>query len=327
MNNTKIQWTTHTFNPWIGCMKVSDGCKNCYAEAMDNRWKGGHWGPAGTRRQMSPAYWKQPLKWDKEAAAAGQPAKVFCASMADVFEDNYDTWSELQRLFKLISCTPNLIWQLLTKRPENIMRLIPESWEGQLPSNVWIGTSVEDQASAKIRIPHLIKVPAVVRFLSCEPLLGPLDLNRVFMICKHWKANGGDPNVYGKYWWEPQGLVLAGWENPIHWVIAGGESGHGARPMHPDWVRMLRDQCAAAKVPFFFKQWGEWRQYDHYAADNTRPLGMFKDNVFSHGNIVWDHRGASVHMAKVGKKMAGRHLDGKEHNEYPKCNSYDHLNH
>lgn len=283
MGYSTIEWTDFTFNPWIGCIKVSAGCKNCYAEAMDRRWKGGHWGPGSTRKPMSEAYWKQPLKWNKAAAAAGVKAKVFCASMADVFEGHPDTLPHLQRLFVLINQTPNLIWQLLTKRPENILKLVPEWWiKHGFPPNVWIGTSVENQEAVEERIPHLLKVPANVRFLSCEPLLGPVNLEWTFPI------NDGS-GEWIRY--------MTG----IDWVIAGGESGHGARPMHPDWVRGIRDQCSAADVPFFFKQWGEW------CPGERGRLYREKTIDFTDGQV----------MVRVGKKAAGRLLDGVEHNEFP----------
>lgn len=325
MGITKIEWCDFTFNPWWGCTKVSDGCKFCYAESMDNRWQGGHWGPGSTRREMSESYWKKPLKWNKDAEKSGKPAKVFCASMADVFEGHPDTIVHLQRLFILIENTPHLIWQLLTKRPENILELVPDYWKGHFPTNVWIGTSVENQAVADQRIPYLLQVPSVVKFLSCEPLLGPLDLTEYMTLTEEncWGTDLSEKRGWGYDEWS------GGFTGPsckdscydaksgIDWVIAGGESGHHARPVHPDWVRSLRDQCQAAGVAYFFKQWGEWIQYDHDMGDNTRPLGMFQDNLFRHGNIVWDYRKESVHMAKVGKKLAGRLLDGKEYNEFP----------
>ncbi len=269
MRESKIEWTDHTFNHVWGCTKVSAGCKNCYAEVLDNRWKGGHWGPGSTRKAMSEAYWKQPLKWNAAAKKAGVPAKVFCASMADVFEGHPDTLPHLQRLFALIESTPFLIWQLLTKRPENIMQLVPDHWKIQFPANVWIGTSVENQEAADQRIPELAKIPAVVRFLSCEPLLGPIEIGFFGMAPAEWGY--GYSMIY----------------QLIHWVIAGGESGHGARPMHPDWVRSIRDQCKAAEIPFLMKQWGEW------AEDGGYPV-------------------------RVGKKLAGRLLDGVEWNQFPK---------
>jgi protein gp37 len=288
--NSKIEWTDHTFNPWWGCQKVSAGCKHCYAESLDNRWKGGHWGPGSDRKPMSDKYWVQPLKWNEAAKSAGKPAKVFCASMADVFEDHPQVVQYRERLFELIMATPYLTWQLLTKRSENILRFSPRSWQDGFPENVWAGGSAENQERLKEQSEYLIHVPAIVRFLSCEPLLGPLTL----------PIDANDGCTF------------------FEWVIAGGESGPHARPMHPDWVRSLRDQCHNTGTPFFFKQWGEWRQYDHWAGDNKRPLGMFKDNVFREGNIAWDHTKASVHMAKVGKKEAGRLLDGVEWNEFPR---------
>lgn len=294
-------------------MKVSEGCKNCYAETLDNRWKGGHWGPSGSRREMSEEYWKQPVKWNKAAAASGKKAKVFCASMADVFEgtdtcSNADAYAVIFqariRLFTLIYETPHLTWQLLTKRPENIMTVLNEvarvmphaavrqwlhAWIfRQPPANVWIGTSVENQATAEVRIPYLLRVPASVRFLSCEPLLGPIDLSVIFGLYEY------DDNKYAP-------KCGSRWASSPDWIIAGGESGHGARPMHPDWVRMLRDQCAAADVPFFFKQWGEW-----WPGEKGR-LYEAKTVNYTDGQ----------QMVKVGKKVSGRLLDGKEHSEFP----------
>lgn len=312
MDNSKIEWTTHTFNPWWGCMKVSAGCKNCYAEAMDKRWDGGNWGPDSNRRPMGEAYWKQPLKWNKSAAAAGVQAKVFCASMGDVFEGHRDTIPHLQRLFVLINQTPNLIWQLLTKRPENIMELVPSWWiKHGFPPNVWIGTSVEDQPAADTRIPHLLKVPAAVRFLSCEPLLGSIALRRKAIDDKEiiQATLMGQLDEYSR-------PVQRG----IDWVIAGGESGHGARPMHPDWVRGLRDQCEAADVPFLLKQWGEW------VPDGQEPSFIAGRDVRDVRNILPDgseytegyiRAGELACMKRVGKKAAGRLLDGVEHNEFP----------
>lgn len=301
MESSKIEWTDHTFNPWWGCMKVSTGCKNCYAEKLDNRWKGGHWGPGSARKSMSDEYWRQPLKWNNAAATAGQPAKVFCASMADVFEGHPDTLPHLRRLFRLIEQTPHLIWQLLTKRPENIMDLIPGYWltHNGMPDNLWIGTSVENQEAADQRIPHLLKVPAKVRFLSCEPLLGPIVLRR--------KAEGSSEIVQ---------MALMGHldeytrpvERGIDWVIAGGESGPGARPMHPDWVRSIRDQCTAAGVPFFFKQWGE---YLPYCQSDINTQGKIKE--FKSPNNPWKMN----KYFKTGKKLAGRLLDGKEWDQFP----------
>lgn len=246
--NSAIEWTDHTFNPWIGCQKVSAGCANCYAEAFARRYGKAEWGPTAKRVRTSAANWRKPLTWNKKAADAGQRARVFCASLADVFEDNpqVDEWR--RDLFDLILETPSLDWLLLTKRPENIrpalqmMRVLKRDnvfddlWPQHF-QNVWIGTSVENQEQAEKRIPELMQIPARVRFLSCEPLLGAVDLSR-------WLEFAGcDTDL---------GIANPG----VDWVIAGGESGPGARPVAQEWTRSLRDQCSAADVPFLFKQWG-----------------------------------------------------------------------
>lgn len=296
-------------------MKVSEGCKNCYAETLDNRWKGGHWGPGSDRRSMSDSYWGQPVKWNAAAQKAGMPAKVFCASMADIFENHPDVFQWRRRLFDIIEETPFLIWQLLTKRPENIMGLISEHWNeedplDEFPPNVWIGASVENQKAADERIPHLLKVPAAVKFLSCEPLLGPLDLTEYMTLT--------DSNATGTAVAEERGWGYDNWSGGfsgpgvsdscydahcgILWVIAGGESGTHARPMHPDWARSLRDQCALVGVPFFFKQWGE------YGPGEFGRLYREKMVDFTDGQ----------QMVKVGKHAAGRSLDGLEHNGFPR---------
>jgi len=248
MGETKIEWTTtrladgtvlpgYSFNPWWGCTKVSQGCKHCYAETLVHRWgKNDLWGPQGTRRRTSDANWRQPLKWEKQAAADGVRRRVFCASMADVFEDNPGVEDWRHDLYDLIESTPNLIWLLLTKRPENVLRMTGRWNMGYrtMPDNVWIGTSVEDNNTAESRIPHLLQVPARVRFLSVEPLLESIHLAP---------------------WLHPARM---GWNGPldpfVNWVIVGGESGPGARPMKEAWVRSIQQQCADAHVPFFFKQ-------------------------------------------------------------------------
>lgn len=254
MKNSAIEWCHHTFNPWIGCTKVSAGCKNCYAAAQDNRWGHDRWGAGKPRERTTPAYWRQPLVWDHEAKAAGIHARVFCASLADVFDDEIDPqWR--RDLFSLIRITPNLDWLLLTKRPENVMQLSSGGFDTY--PNIWLGTTVEDQAHAYERIPLLLKTPARIHFLSCEPLLEYVNLRGLL----------SDRLL-------PQ---------PINWVICGGESGGGARKMEPAWAKSLRDQCAENEVPFLFKQWGD------FDATGTR----------------------------VGKKLAGRLLEGIQHDGYP----------
>lgn len=268
--NSKIEWTTHTWNPWEGCQKVSPGCQHCYAERRDQQYHGGaHWGPNGTRKMMSESYWKQPLKWNRDAAATGERPRVFCASLADVFEDRAELEAPRRRLFKLVQATPHLDWLLLTKRPENIHRLTYKAIDpfddpdceyniagepngldvadfGELYPNIWLGTTVENQEQADKRIPELLKIPAKVRFLSCEPLLGAVDLSHFL------------PKL-SKDQCPPRLLPYYNSHCALHWVIAGGESGPNARPAHPDWFRSLRNQCTAAGVAFHMKQMGsEW---------------------------------------------------------------------
>jgi protein gp37 len=218
--NSSIEWTTHTFNPWWGCTKVSDGCKFCYAEALAKRYGHQVWGTNIPRRLLSDTHWQSPLKWEADAKARSTRYRVFCASMADVFEENAPE-REVRRLWDIIRHTPHLDWQLLTKRPHRIAENLPDDW-GDGYSNVWLGTSVEDQRVLE-RIAHLTAIPAVVHFLSLEPLLGPL------------------PN-----------LPL----QDIEWVIVGGESGPHARFMDRAWVLEIHQQCRAAGAAFFFKQWG-----------------------------------------------------------------------
>lgn len=293
--NSKIEWTDHTFNPWIGCQKVSPGCQHCYAEQlMDKRYGRVQWGPTGTRVRTSDANWRKPAQWDRQAAADGVRRKVFCASLADVFEDRSELIEWRAELFAIIERTPNLDWLLLTKRPENVMEMLPTKWRNQIPDNIWLGTSVENQEQADKRIPHLLKVPARIRFLSMEPLLGPVDLCLV-----------EDVDGFEQAYDVLRGVVSLNGQahspiSSIRWVIVGGESGPHARPMHPDWVRSIVGQCQSADVPFFFKQWGEWYP-DRRGIYAGARSAIFGDTVA--------HR--------VGKRAAGRLLDGREWNEFP----------
>ena len=250
--NSKIEWTTHTFNPWIGCTKVSAACDFCYAEKWDHRYTGGtRWGPHADRTRTK--NWSAPRKWNREAEKTGVRPRVFCASLADVFDNHRSILPEWREdLWKLIDETPNLDWLLLTKRPQNIMKMIPERWRDGLPSHVWIGTTVEDQKSADQRIPALLQVPAAIRFLSCEPLLGFVDLNDHL-----WGPVKPCARCPRDEWCDCYALKRRELENEpaLHWVIAGGESGAQHRPANPDWFRQLRDQCGDADVPFLFKQW------------------------------------------------------------------------
>lgn len=226
------------------------------------------WGMDAPPRLFTDAHWREPLRWNQEAGLAGIRERVFCASMADVFEWRSDLNEPRDRLWELIRNTPNLDWLLLTKRPQNIERLAP--WRNDWPANVWLGTSVENQALAEKRLPSLLKNGAAVRFLSCEPLLGHLDLSP---------------------WFRKRGL------HPIDWIIAGGESGGSSRPMHPDWVTSLLRQCQEYDVPFHFKQWGQW-----VPADLT--------NEIARRRLLELTNERPVEMVRLSKKLAGRILEG-----------------
>jgi protein gp37 len=221
---TGIQWCHHTFNPWIGCTKVSDGCKFCYAETLNNRWKGGNWGPGAPRRITSKSNWSQPPKWDKEAAAAKERRRVFCASLADVFDEESPEGGQ-EALWPLIEKCSNLDFLLLTKRPINILDMVPPEWSVKPRFNVWYGTTVEDSRVVN-RIELLRKVPAQCRFLSVEPLIGNID----------W----GSINLDG-----------------IHWMIFGGESGQQARPLDLNWIRDGIRICRQKGIAPFVKQLGQ----------------------------------------------------------------------
>lgn len=255
---TGISWTDHTHNPWEGCFKVSDGCKNCYAETRNVRFSGGkHWGPTATtpRLTRSLANWAQPRKWDRAAKVAGKRARVFCASLADVFEDHPDVIGERTKLFSLIEETPNLDWQLLTKRPENMIRLAPASWASKWPDNVWAGTTAESAEMLAKRAPFLRAVPARVRFLSCEPLLEALDDLIEHVAPTDWETPpfGGTP------------------DDGIHWVIVGGESGPRARPFLLDWARRIVLDCAELDVACWVKQMGDQPRLGYDGEDAGEP--------------------------------------------------------
>jgi len=287
--DSSIQWTDHTWNPWRGCTKVSPGCTNCYAETLSHRNPAifGKWGPNGTRVVASESKWREPLAWDRAAKKAGERHRVFCASLADVFEDwsgpmvtsqglpywwcygslsnsplpstgieqgcRLATMDDIrERLFQLIEDTPNLDWLLLTKRPENALKMMVKArfYTAENPSlpcpqkNLWLGTTCENQKQADLRVPHLLKTPAAVRFLSVEPMLERIDLGLLGTLPKN--EFPGYQMTYDR----------------LHWIIVGGESGHHTRPFDLAWARDLRDQCAASGVPFFMKQLGsnpiEW---------------------------------------------------------------------
>ncbi len=263
---TAIGWTNATFNPWWGCTRVSPGCEHCYAETFAKRTGNDVWGKNNDRRFFGDKHWNEPLRWNKKAEAAGVRHRVFCASMADVFEDRRDLDAERARLWELIEATPWLDWQLLTKRPQNVLRLAADSWLSAWPSNAWVGTTVEDQQRADERIPELLAVPAPVRFLSCEPMLGPVDIERYLYLMGagttgpwsdgigRWRTTDGRGRRLAS---GPGGQAVTSIpSSDVHWVICGGESGPKHRPLNVDHARSLRDQCEGAGVAFFFKQHG-----------------------------------------------------------------------
>ncbi|WP_186125979.1 phage Gp37/Gp68 family protein [Burkholderia gladioli] len=320
--NSKIEWTDHTFNPWEGCQKVGPGCDHCYAEARNARFAGGtavNWGPGAPRRRTSTVNWRAPVRWngwhEEFFAAHGRRQRVFCASLADVF-DNAAPAAWRRDLAALIEATPALDWLLLTKRIGNAAAMLVDMFPAGTPDHVWLGATVVNQAEADRDVPKLLATPAHVRFLSIEPMLGPVDLGRA------WR---GEAAVGGRC---PGRYLPALREVPrpsISWVIAGGESGPGARPEHPDWPRALRDQCAKAGVPFLFKQHGEWApgSGDFGAGRFATAAVAFDGRVVPGGHRAQDYpTGASsadgwalVH--RVGKRAAGRLLDGVEHNGFP----------
>jgi protein gp37 len=309
-----IEWCDHTFNPWTGCTRISPGCDHCYAATLAKRSPAtfGSWDPGAERKRTSLEYWRQPFAWNRKAQRDGVRRRVFCASMADVF-DNRAPAQWRFALWDVIRETPYLDWLLLTKRPQNIAAMLPPDWGRGWP-HVWLGATVENQAEADRRIPVLLGVPAAVRFLSCEPLLGPVDLRFAFDADTGECIDGGWP-MFGA---EPS--------ERLHWVITGGESGPGARPSHPDWHRALRDQCAEAGVPFFFKQWGNWLPGEFGAG----PLIDWQDGQCSDrhkidfDNAVYDDGLALVaeghrHVVfwRAGKYLGGALLDGREHQAFP----------
>lgn len=245
--DSRIEWTDHTFNPWWGCTKVSPACDHCYAETWAKRVGFDIWSASNSRRFLSDAYWRQPHRWNDEAEQSGRRARVFCASMADVFEwkKGLSRWRE--RLWRVIEETPSLDWLLLTKRPHLVQRLTP--WDSDWPDNVWLGTTVENQKWVDKRLPHLSENPARIRFLSCEPLLDAITLD-------HWL----DRKI-------------------VNWVIAGGESGPRARPSDPNWFYALRDQCIAHATPFHFKQWGDWAPIG--VPEGAEPRSILNDRSCS----------------------------------------------
>lgn len=304
--NSAISWTRHTWNPWMGCTKVSPACDGCYAEAlMDTRYHKVQWGN-NPRVRTGVHTWNDPLRWQRQAEKDGDRPFVFCASLADIFDNQVDPQWRADA-FEVMRKTPRLVYLLLTKRPQNIVKLAEAA--GGLPRNAAIGTTIEDQKRTNINVPALIEAKYILKpafaFLSCEPLLGPIDLEYPAGI---WPK--GPPmccSGIGSSGEQSCGCMGRPIDPPliwgIDWVITGGETdqgGHKARPSHPDWFRSLRDQCVAAGVPFHHKQNGEWVSVSEVAG----PGEHFK---FDDGATV----------RRIGKKLSGRTIDGVTHDAFP----------
>ncbi|MFI2650182.1 DUF5131 family protein [Micromonospora fulviviridis] len=345
MDNSRIEWTNATWNPVTGCTKVSPGCDHCYAETFAERFRGvpGHHFEQGFDLVLRPERLGIPLRWKR-------PRRIFVNSMSDLFHDQVPA-EFIAEVFAVMAAAHWHTFQLLTKRHGRMRSLLndPEfrtlvrcesatlahegidvttnnPWETWPLPNVWLGVSVEDQRR-DFRIPALLDTPAAVRWLSCEPLIGPLDLARFL----HWRPIGANfqnlplPPAHA----EACGLPA------LHWVVAGGESGRQARPMHPDWARQLRDQCRTAGIPLFFKQWGEWapvgplyeQDADDPEADEARMEAAAQEvngvrviELERSGYVVDGHQATDKRtwlMARHGKRKAGRALDGWTHDEYP----------
>jgi protein gp37 len=297
--SSKIEWTNETWNPVIGCTKVSPGCANCYAERFANRLAGiektKEYGEVITNGKwngkiiVQSHQFTRPLSWKK-------PRMIFVCSMSDLFHTSVP-FEIIDDVFSIMQKTPQHTYQISTKRPEG-MKAYFESRNLVTGENIWLGVSIEYQEYADHRIPYLLQTPATVRFVSCEPLLGSVSLDVL-----HYRDMVNINSLTGKFGvtYPLKGNLYSG----LDWVIVGGESGPNARPMHPDWVRSIRDQCQGSGTPFFFKQWGDWVPRKQTLAKGFKGWHNLR---YFQGIPYW----------KVGKKSAGRLLDGKEYNEYPK---------
>ena len=335
-DKSPIEWTDATWNPLLGCDKCSAGCVRCYA--IRTAWRLQHnpnptvaasydglveQRPDGSlnwtgKINLLPERLQEPMGWKK-------PRRIFVNSQSDLFHDDVPEYF-IDQVFAAMACCPQHTFQVLTKRAERMFEYLSDpdrlqkiyaQWSAvsgtsaeahgwPLP-NVHIGISVEDQKAADARLPFLVNTPAVIRFLSCEPLLGFINLYGALKTC--WRIPGKYSDwreaPYSEVTWHRQALVLQGWKPGVDWVIAGGESGPGARPMHPDWARCLRDQCVAVSIPFLFKQWGEW--FPTFCDAGCPQVTVKEGFTFPTGQHMW----------RVGKKAAGRRLDGREWNEMP----------
>jgi protein gp37 len=301
-DETAISWADHTFNPWWGCDKISPGCKLCYAAAFDKRFGGDHWGDRAPRRFFGDKHWAEPLKWNRAAERAGVRRRVFCASMADVFEDRDDLAEPRRRLWGLIDECRALDWLLLTKRPENFGLFLPfPLWPANPWPHVWLGVTAENQEQASRRIGILARTPAALRFISAEPLLERVELGLLGTMPRD--ATGG------RY-------VMT--HERIHWVIAGAESGGGARAAAVDWFRALRDECRDAGVAFHLKQ--AMRPARRCECDQNAPAkdrcskGWIRCNA---GISTLEIRAGAGSKVTKGGLIHLPYLDGVQHAAFP----------
>ncbi|MFF8840544.1 DUF5131 family protein [Streptomyces sp. NPDC015130] len=313
-DTTTIEWTDRTWNPVSGCSKISAGCDNCYAETIAERFRGTAAFPHGFDVRIRDDKVNAPLTWRK-------PAKVFVNSMGDLFHAEVpQLW--IANIVAVMAAARRHTFQLLTKRHARMRTLLNDpnfvdqvrsmahgkglpanDWTWPLP-NLWLGVSVENQPWADIRIPALLDTPAAIRWISAEPLLGPIDLKEAVRTMGSERGHGLTASYVHA------GGCCDRQRHGINWVVAGGESGRGARPAHPDWFRSLRDQCAQANVPFLFKQWGEYKPTGYLVIGGTTKGALLL------GDPV-DDLGHRVEIARIGKKAAGRELDGRIHDDYP----------
>ncbi|MDR2489473.1 MAG: phage Gp37/Gp68 family protein [Desulfovibrio sp.] len=290
MSATKIEWCDHTINPVVGCTKCSPGCDNCYAERFAVRLSKNPATAAKYAGVVNERGWTGKMSALDVTVfhplhAMKKPRRIFCGSMTDLFargtsfDDLRCIWTQMRAAAKHTFC-------ILTKRPERMYAFCEDNANPPLP-NVWLGVTVCNQAEADAKIPILLSIPAVKRFVSVEPMLGPVDFQLEWLT--------GELAQDSPY---------------LDWVICGGETGHGARPAHPDWFRSLRDQCQGAGVPFFFKGWGEWVTENQSPEDIVLP----GNSIVPHG---WKGKKYEDSLYKVGKHRAGRLLDGVEYSEFP----------
>ncbi|MEV8435124.1 DUF5131 family protein [Streptomyces chartreusis] len=332
-DTTAIEWTDSTWNPVTGCTKISDGCTNCYAETFAERWRGtaGHHFENGFDITLRPDRLRLPMTWSA-------PRRVFLDSMSDLFHtDIVDTY--IAQVWAVMALTPQHTYQVLTKRHGRMKALLssPTFWhqvaeqgrqhligcqqdwlavgamlDGTPLPNVWLGVSVESQKWADIRVPALLETPAALRFLSCEPLLGPVWIDDyVWQACPCCDGESHD-EACGPC---ADGGCESGHIRQLDWVIVGGESGHGARAMHADWARSLRDQCKQSHVPFFFKQWGAYAPESHGHEHGAVTLLDTQGRTWSDGEASVPQ--GAIRMRRVGKSRAGRLLDGRQYDAVP----------